>query len=241
VNELTTERLLVRPWHDADRAFYAALNTDPVVMHFEPHTLTRAESDARLDEIAALQERGGLGLFTSERRASGELLGCTVVVPMALGLDFASATEIGWRLKPSAWGQGFATEAARALAECAFRVLALSELVSFAAAGNAPSRAVMRRLGMRHDPADDFDHPLMPVGSRLRPQVLYRLAADGYSRGLQQPAGSVSQSHSPPPRCDSRARLKPRALDCGCADARHGLPAGVAPPAASSDAATPGR
>ena len=249
MNELTTQRLLVRPWHDADRAFYAELNADPLAMRFEPRPLTRAESDARLDEITALQERGGLGLFTSERRASGELLGCTVVVPMALDVDFASATEIGWRLKPSAWGQGFATEAARALAKCAFHVLALPELVSFAVAGNTPSRAVMHRLGMHHDPADDFDHPLMPVGSRLRRQVLYRLAAGIYQGAGAAPpcppdSAAARPSHAdppppPPPRVgragDCRDRLRRRDVEAARTGTRPGLQAVVAPPAASSD------
>jgi ribosomal-protein-alanine N-acetyltransferase len=175
--ELTTDRLLLRPWGDAHRALYARLNADPVVMRYAPHPLSRKESDAKADAIAALQERGAFGLFASQRLDTGQVIGFTVMVPVTFAADFAPATEIGWVLTPPAWGQGFATEAARALAERAFEVLPISGLVAFAVADNARSRAVMRRLGMRRNPAEDFDHPEIPAGSALRRHVLYRLEA----------------------------------------------------------------
>ena len=84
--------------------------------------------------------------------------------------------EVGWRLARTAWGHGYATEAARASVAYGFDHAGLDEIVSVTAVVNAPSRAVMERLGMVHDPADDFDHPVLPVGSPLRPHVLYRLA-----------------------------------------------------------------
>jgi RimJ/RimL family protein N-acetyltransferase len=52
----------------------------------------------------------------------------------------------------------------------------LSEIVSFTYVHNVRSRAVMERIGMTRDPADDFDHPRLPADSRLRPHVLYRIA-----------------------------------------------------------------
>jgi RimJ/RimL family protein N-acetyltransferase len=87
------------------------------------------------------------------------------------------ATEIGWRLARSAWGRGYASEAARRAVAVAFHDLGLAEIVSFTATGNLRSRAVMVRAGMTHDPADDFDHPSVPEGSPLRRHVLYRLTA----------------------------------------------------------------
>jgi RimJ/RimL family protein N-acetyltransferase len=85
--------------------------------------------------------------------------------------------EIGWRLAREAWGQGFATEAAREVVRFAFDASGadLPALISFTATTNEPSRRVMRRLGMTHDPADDFEHPALPPGHELRPHVLYRL------------------------------------------------------------------
>ena len=94
--------------------------------------------------------------------------------------------EIGWRLSRAAWGFGFATEAARAAADFAFEELSLAELVSYTAEQNVRSRAVMRRLGMRYDPADDFDHPHV-VESELRRHVLYRLSATHWNTALRTP------------------------------------------------------
>jgi RimJ/RimL family protein N-acetyltransferase len=189
--ELLTQRLLLRPWCDSDRALFAALNADPMVMRYEPGTLTRKESDARANQIEqVLQKLGGLGMFAIERPTTGEVLGFIVVIAVTFDADFAPATEIGWRLIPSAWGHGFATEAARAIAGSAFEALPLSELVAFTTAANAPSRAVMRRLGMSHDPAEDFDHPLIPPLSPLRRHVLYRLTAD--DTHVATPRGSRS-------------------------------------------------
>jgi RimJ/RimL family protein N-acetyltransferase len=65
----------------------------------------------------------------------------------------------------------------------------LPEIVSFTATGNAASRAVMRRLGMRHDPAGDFEHPALPPGHPLRDHVLYRVSAAGFDAGAGRHQG----------------------------------------------------
>jgi RimJ/RimL family protein N-acetyltransferase len=91
-------------------------------------------------------------------------------------LPCSPAVEVGWRLARDAWGQGYATEAARAALSYGFDVLGLDAIVSFTATTNAPSIAVMQRLGMTRDPAEDFDHPAVPVGHPVRRHVLYRLA-----------------------------------------------------------------
>ena len=79
------------------------------------------------------------------------------------------------RLARAAWGHGYATEAARAAVAFARDDLRLDEVVSFTATTNLRSQRVMQRLGMTHDPADDFDHPRVE-DARLRRHVLYRLA-----------------------------------------------------------------
>jgi RimJ/RimL family protein N-acetyltransferase len=88
--------------------------------------------------------------------------------------------EVGWRLAFEYWGYGYATEAARLALGYGFGTLALSEVVSFTSATNHRSRAVMERLGMRRDPAEDFDHPALPESHPLRKHVLYRLGSDSY-------------------------------------------------------------
>jgi ribosomal-protein-alanine N-acetyltransferase len=83
--------------------------------------------------------------------------------------------EIGWRFAVDAWGHGYATEAARAALAWGFDVFGFDEIASWTSVTNVPSQAVMARIGLTHDPADDFDHPALPEGHRLRRHVLYRL------------------------------------------------------------------
>jgi RimJ/RimL family protein N-acetyltransferase len=176
MHELSTARLLLRRWTPADREPFAALNDDPEVMRWFPSPLTRAQSDALAERIEADLDRQGWGLWALEARASGRFIGFTGLARPAFEAPFGPAVEVGWRLARTAWGHGYATEGARAAVAFAFEELALEEVVSFTAAGNARSRAVMERLGMRHDPADDFDHPRV-ADERLRRHVLYRLHA----------------------------------------------------------------
>jgi RimJ/RimL family protein N-acetyltransferase len=155
---------------------FAALNSDPEVMRHFPATLTRAESDAFADLIGQrFETNGGWGLWALERKDTRAFIGFTGLAPVSFEAPFAPAVEIAWRLARPAWGHGYATEAARAAAGFAFDELGLDGLVSFTAPANVRSRAVMERLGMTRDPAEDFDHPRVPAGSPLRRHVLYRL------------------------------------------------------------------
>ncbi len=176
MHEIATERLLLRCWRPEDRTPFAALNADPEVMRHFPGLLTRRESDVLADRIEAHMEREGWGLWAMEVRASGAFVGFTGLARPGFEAPFMPAIEIGWRLARPAWGQGYATEAALAAAQFAFEGLELKQIVSLAVVANERSRAVMRRIGMRHDPDGDFDHPL--VGApHLRRHVLYRLRA----------------------------------------------------------------
>jgi RimJ/RimL family protein N-acetyltransferase len=182
VTELHTDRLLIRRWRFADRAPFARLNADPEVMRWFPAVLSTEESDALVDRISRSLERDGFGLWAVEERSSREFLGFTGLARPAFEAPFTPAIEIGWRFARDAWGKGFATEAARAVAEFSFDELGLAEIVSFTTVGNERSRAVMRRLLMTHDPDDDFYHPGLPDGHPLQRHVLYRL-----SRGQMHP------------------------------------------------------
>ena len=160
----------------SDREPFASLNADPEVMRYFPGPLTREESDRLAGRADAELARQGWGLWALEQLATGRFLGFTGLARPTFEASFTPAVEVGWRLARAAWGFGFATEAARAAAAFAFDELDLDALVSYTAEPNAPSRAVMHRLGMRHDPAEDFDHPHVSEGA-LRRHVLYRLTA----------------------------------------------------------------
>ena len=166
---IRTERLLLRPWREEDREPFAALNADPVVMEHFPSTMSREESDAFVDfNIRTIDERDW-GLWAVD--AHGTFIGF-------VGLNepnFMPGVEVGWRLAHDAWGHGYATEAAQASLAFARDELGLDEVISFTTTTNLRSRRVMERIGMTHDPKDDFDHPRVD-DPRLRRHVLYRLA-----------------------------------------------------------------
>ena len=174
---LRTERLLLREWRESDRDAWAAMNADPEVMEHFPATLDRAAADAAFDRIGGTLAERGWGLWAVEH--DGAFLGFTGLAPVGFEAHFTPATEIGWRLARSAWGRGFATEAARVALDYAWNDLGLDAVVSLTSVGNTRSRAVMERLGMTRDPADDFENPRVPEGSPQRPHVLYRLARPG--------------------------------------------------------------
>lgn len=88
--------------------------------------------------------------------------------------------EIGWRLGKTYWGKGYATEGANASLNHAFNEAKLSEVLSWTYTGNIRSRKVMERIGMTHNPQEDFDHPALPEGHVLRPHVLYRIKRADY-------------------------------------------------------------
>jgi RimJ/RimL family protein N-acetyltransferase len=180
LDELRTERLLLRRWRAADRGPFAALNADPVVAEHLPGLLTPAESDALLERLEAGFTANGFGLWAVQ--APEGLVGFTGLEPVPFPAPFAPAVEVGWRLARPAWGRGYATEAATATLDAAFGRLGLAEVVSFTVPANTRSRAVMERLGMVHDRAGDFDHPALPAGSRLRRHVLYRTTAERWAR-----------------------------------------------------------
>lgn len=182
VVELRTERLLLRDWRPQDRGPFARLNADPRVMEHFPSTLSREESDQLADRIEARLRHQGWGLWAVELLRDRQFAGFVGLNPVPFPAPFTPATEIGWRLAPEFWGEGYATEAAAAALDLAFDTLGLEEVVSYTSLPNLRSQGVMRRLGMSHDPADDFDHPRIPAGHRLCRQVLYRISPQSWRR-----------------------------------------------------------
>jgi len=172
---LATERLLLRPWKDEDLPAFAAMNNDPDVMAFMPKRLSREESDATAERIRNQIETAGWGLWALEVTGFAPFAGFVGLSAPRFKAHFTPCVEVGWRLAKTYWGKGYATEAGRAVIAYGFDTLGLSQIVSFTTPGNWRSRAVMERLGMRHDPRDDFDHPALETGHPLRQHVLYRL------------------------------------------------------------------
>jgi RimJ/RimL family protein N-acetyltransferase len=181
VAELRTERLLLRQWRDEDLVPFAALNADPETMRFFPAPPSREESDALAERERRQIEDEGWGLWAVEVEGGASFIGFVGLARPSFEEHFTPAVEVGWRLAREHWGCGYATEAGRAALAYGFEALGLAEIVSFTSRLNRPSWRVMERLGMSHDPADDFDHPRVPDGHPLRPHVLYRLSRTAFS------------------------------------------------------------
>lgn len=170
-----TNRLLLRRWRESDRQPFARMNADPRVMEFFPEPLSLDESNQLVHRIEAHFEEHGFGPYAVELIEDHSFIGYIGLAVPKFSAHFTPCVEIGWRLAASHWGRGLATEGARKTARHAFDKFGLDQLVSFTVPGNLRSRRVMEKLGMTHNPADDFDHPGLPEGHPMRRHVLYRL------------------------------------------------------------------
>jgi ribosomal-protein-alanine N-acetyltransferase len=184
---LETERLVLRRWIEDDRAPLSAIMGDADVMQYRFARLSRAESDALIDDNERSFEANGYGLWAVERLSDHRLLGFVGFGTSDFGAAFCPAVDVGWTLARDVWGQGCATEAAVAALDYGFGVIGFDEVVAHTTAPNERSRAVMHRLGMTHDPVDDFDGPWYAEGHPHRRFVLYRVRAAAWrSRNNQR-------------------------------------------------------
>lgn len=179
---IRTERLLLRPWRDEDREPFADLNADPEVMRYFQSPLNRAASDRLTDRILEHFERHGFGPWAVELPGAAPFIGFTGLFVPDFDAPFMPCVEVGWRLAREHWGKGYAPEAARAAMRHGFDHGGLEEIVSYTVEDNAASRRVMEKLGMRRNPAEDFEHPKLEPGHPLRPHVLYRISKKDFIR-----------------------------------------------------------
>lgn len=174
---IKTARLVLRPWKEEDLEPFAKLNADPRVMEYFLSTLTKEESDRVGRRIKTELDQRGWGLWAISVPGVADFIGFIGLNPLDPSLfpALTPAVEVGWRLDLPYWGHGYAVEGAKAALQYGFKKLKLKEIVSFTVPANMRSRRVMEKLGMHHDPKDDFDHPKVPEGHPLRRHVLYRL------------------------------------------------------------------
>ncbi len=177
---IRTERLLLRRWRDADRAPFAAMNSDPEVIAHLPGARPREQSDAFVDRIERHFDELGWGLWAVEVPGEAPFVGYVGLWPA----DFLApdAVEVGWRLARPFWGRGYATEAAAEALRFGFRQVGMDEIVSFTVPANERSVRVMERIGLERDPAGDFDHPNIDATAypHLVRHVLYRLRREAW-------------------------------------------------------------
>jgi RimJ/RimL family protein N-acetyltransferase len=184
---LETERLIIRPFEEPDRALFHEINSDEKVMEFYTYRRRRAQSDELFDKARIGLEETGYGYTAVEIKATGECIGyCCLAFPNLESVFPTQTVEIGWRIAARYWGNGYVTEAARALLADGFRRRGLTEIVSFAVPANRRSLAVMQRIGMIRDPSSDFDHPRIGEDyAHLRRHIVYRLTRTQWENQLQ--------------------------------------------------------
>jgi RimJ/RimL family protein N-acetyltransferase len=171
---IETERLILRQWRDSDLMSMAKINADHRVMEHFPAVKTFDETQQFINGNRALFKEVGFCFYATELKGTQELIGFVGIAPVS-EMPCGNAIEIGWRLGAQFWGQGYATEAARAVIDYAFNILNIKELVSFTATTNKKSESLMQRLGFIRSQKDDFDHPRIADGHPLRRHIFYRL------------------------------------------------------------------
>jgi RimJ/RimL family protein N-acetyltransferase len=182
-DEIRTDRLILRRWREEDISAFTALETDPQARRFFPGVLPSAEAEADARRHAQGFDSNGFDLWVLECPGKAPFIGVAGLRRVERKMPFKPRVDVGWKLCPRYWGNGYATEAAEGALDDVFTRTDLTEIVSYTARLNEPSRRVMRRLGMTHDAGEDFEHPSVPEGHPLRPHVLYRLTRAAFYGG----------------------------------------------------------
>lgn len=170
---IETSRLQLRDWKDTDIKPFSRLNADENVMRYFPKTLSTEETNVFYQSIIAEFKECGFGLYAVEVKETKEFIGFIGFHRATFEADFTRCVEIGWRLKKEAWGKGYATEGAAACLHYGFNELGLSDIYSFTADVNTPSKNVMRKIGMSFNKY--FQHPKVEINSPLNKHVLYHV------------------------------------------------------------------
>lgn len=187
INVIETERLYLRQWQASDFAVFAKINADPEVMKYFPKLLTPKVSDIIASKCQQLIANQGWGLWAvclkNSTKIYDDFIGFVGLNDTHADMSFAPAVEIAWRLHKDYWGQGYATEAARAALNFAFTELSLDEVVSFTALINERSQLIMERIGMM-DTRANFYHPALDPNHRLAEHVLYNMTRQQWDNQL---------------------------------------------------------
>jgi len=188
--ELETERILLRQWQCDDLAVFAEINSDDKAMMHFPALLTRAESDNLALRLMEEISTSGWGMWAAELKRTKEYIGFVGLSTPLTEFPFSPCVEIGWRLHPRYWGNGYATEASEKSLEFAFQNIALTEVIAMTTVSNLRSVAVMKRLGLNNT-CQNFMHPKISPENPLAEHLLYRITKkeweDNYSNKNKYP------------------------------------------------------
>ncbi|WP_052172432.1 GNAT family N-acetyltransferase [Psychroserpens jangbogonensis] len=154
-----SERLGFRNWNNNDLEEFAKINADSDVMEYFPKPLSKSETSDFIDRLKKHYDKNGYNYFATEVLETGELIGFIGLAFQEYETEFTPATDIGWRLKQSSWGNGYATEGAKKCLEYAFKELGLEKIISVFTEKNTKSESIMKKIGMKK--IGEFIHPKM--------------------------------------------------------------------------------
>lgn len=167
----TSSRLGFRPWQQHDIPAMAAINANPAVMEFFPAVQTLEQTTAFVARMQQMFAEKGYCYFAVDTLHNHSFIGFIGIAWQVYDAPFTPCTDIGWRLSRDAWGQGYATEGAKACIDHAFRQCGITKLYAVAPAVNLRSIHIMQKLGMNM--VMHFDHSLLLQDDRLKSCVLY--------------------------------------------------------------------
>mgnify|MGYP000061841980 CR=1 FL=1 len=169
----TSKRLGFRNWTKNDLTEFAKINADLAVMEHFPKPLTKKETKAFIERLILHYKTNGYNYFATELIETGELIGFIGLANQNYTSKFTPATDIGWRLKKSAWGNGYATEGAKRCLEYAFNVLELDQVISIFTEKNTKSENVMLKIGMKK--VGTFKHPKLKNNPNYENCICYKI------------------------------------------------------------------
>lgn len=170
---IKTERLGLRNWQTKDIAPAKAMNANKSVMEFFPNILSQKQTEDFIQRMRKHFRKHEFCYFAVDELVTGKFIGFIGFIHQTYNAPFTPFVDLGWRLIPEAWGQGFATEGAKACIDFAFTEIGLKELYAVTPKLNKKSEHVMRKLGMSFH--TQFEHPKLKINSPLRNCVAYRI------------------------------------------------------------------
>lgn len=172
---IETERLILRRWREEDLEPFSLMNSDVRVMEYFPKLLSQEETKAFIERISRHMDNHRYGLFACELKETGKFIGYVGLAIPNIETEFTPCVEIGWRLAFDYWGNGYATEGAKAVLKFGFEEVGLNEILSWTVPANMRSRRIMEKIGMKQDATGSFRHPKLAEDHPLSMHVLYRI------------------------------------------------------------------
>ncbi len=169
---IKTERLGLRNWNSNDLEPFIKMSQDEEVMNYFPKLLSKEECNNFIKRMQLHFKEFGFCYFALDIIETGEFIGFTGMLNQNYISHFTPCIDIGWRLKRSSWGFGYATEAAKSCLKYAANELNLKEIYSLASTPNISSIAIMKKIGMTYD--STFHHPALKNNDRLKECIVYK-------------------------------------------------------------------